>query len=167
MARHQVTRHASHTPSIPPHVLCLRATHRLVLAPALALPGRPGIGDTVDCEPELELALGLFLFLRSARSSSWYRRATSAESSSTRDCRSRGRRVAMPAHGPLSREARRRLESAPPTFFAVEGALPEQQRCPGVLELLVLREPLRRLASFGRELMRWGLVSQVNSSQVN
>lgn len=35
---------------------------------------------------------------------------------------------------------------------------PEPERCLGTLELIVLREPMARLSSFGRELMRWGLL---------
>ena len=86
-----------------------------------------------------------------------------------RGCNKRGRRLNSPAPGagalpPASaraaREARRRQTAAPPTFFAVEGAVPEGRRCEGTLELLVLREPLKRLASFGRELTRWGLLPQ-------
>ena len=80
-----------------------------------------------------------------------------------RDCHRRGRRVpamAAAAGGPMSREARKHLLAAPPTFFAVEGAVPGAQRCAGTAELLLLRDPLRRLSSFGRELMRWGLLPQ-------
>ena len=77
-----------------------------------------------------------------------------------RNCRTRGKRAPPAATAPLSRTAQRLQLTAPPTFFAIEGALPEPGRCAGMLELLVLREPLRRLASFGRELMRWGLLPQ-------
>ena len=67
-----------------------------------------------------------------------------------RECRARGLRASQSSGKP----------DAPATFFAVEGALPEGRRCPGILELLVLRDPVKRLASFGRELMRWGLLPQ-------
>lgn len=64
-------------------------------------------------------------------------------------CRNRGRRGQLLwLHPP-------RL---PPTFFAIEGAAPEGRRCTGILDMLVLREPVERLGSFGRELIRWGLL---------
>ena len=50
------------------------------------------------------------------------------------------------------------LPTAPPAFFAVEGAAPEDTRCEGMLEMLLLRDPVERLESFGRELNRWGLL---------
>lgn len=72
------------------------------------------------------------------------------------DCRGRSRSGdSLPSS--VSRRMRRDV-GKPPVFFAIEGAVPEVERCPGMLELLVLREPLRRLASFGRELARWGLL---------
>ena len=79
----------------------------------------------------------------------------------SRDCQHRGRRSDQTA----ARESNpwNALE-APATFFAVEGALPENRRCPGILELLVLRDPIKRLASFGRELMRWGLLPQPHAA---
>ena len=69
------------------------------------------------------------------------------------ECRNRGRQQA--ASGP---NARWRGTNLSPVFFSIEGGAPEARRCPGVLEMLVLREPLQRLASFGRELQRWGLM---------
>ena len=53
-----------------------------------------------------------------------------------------------------------------PTFRAVEGSAPEGQRCAGMLEMLMLREPLARLASFGREIIRWGLVPEPHRLRV-
>ena len=44
------------------------------------------------------------------------------------------------------------------TFIAVETAAPEGARCDGRLDVLLLREPLSRFASFGKELWRWGLL---------
>lgn len=38
--------------------------------------------------------------------------------------------------------------------------MPEARRCPGTVELLMVREPIARLGSFGRELTRWGLLPE-------
>ena len=64
-------------------------------------------------------------------------------------CRNRGRRGQLLWFHP---------PRLPPTFFAIEGAAPEGRRCTGILDMLVLREPVERLGSFGRELIRWGLL---------
>lgn len=55
---------------------------------------------------------------------------------------------------------RRRTPSFPrrPTFSAVEGALPRQSRCAGIIEMLLLRQPIARMESFGRELHGRGLL---------
>ena len=58
-----------------------------------------------------------------------------------RACHQRGRRHRQPVWGGPAGE---------PIFAAVEGAAPERTRCPGMLEMIVLREPIARLASFGR-----------------
>ena len=68
-------------------------------------------------------------------------------------CRNRGRQA--PLHGPNARWLGTHLA---PAFFSIEGGAPEARRCAGVLELLLLRAPLSRLPSFGRELHRWGLL---------
>ena len=40
-------------------------------------------------------------------------------------------------------------------------------RCDGTLEMLLLREPIDRLGSFGRELRRWGLIPGCNAETPN
>lgn len=72
-----------------------------------------------------------------------------------RACRSRGKRAAG------SPEPARRLRGpakTTPIFSAIESTVPASTRCEGALEMLVVRETVPRLQSFGRELVRWGLV---------
>ena len=52
------------------------------------------------------------------------------------------------------------------TFRAVEGSAPEARRCPGTVEALMLREPMARLGSFGRELTKWGLLPEPVRRQI-
>ena len=52
-----------------------------------------------------------------------------------------------------------------PTVSSFEGALLEPSRCAGTLELLVFREPVSRLGSFGREMRRWRLLPQAGGVQ--
>ena len=51
-----------------------------------------------------------------------------------------------------------------PVFTAVEGAAPEAARCNGTVELLLLREPVERLESLGRELARHGILPRADGS---
>ena len=53
-----------------------------------------------------------------------------------------------------------------PAFTALEGAAPATNRCNGTVELLVVREPIDRLASLGRELLLHNVLPRADGMSV-